>query len=276
MRAVLATVILLCASPAQADTTYSHTTISVDGRDIILHHPVLHNNALNKPLPALLVLHGGLGNAQYMDNKLGLDHLANEHGFIVAYLNGTEGDRAVMKNRRVWNAGTCCGIAVRRNIDDVKFIDDVIDSLVKKAGADSKNIFLMGHSNGAMMSYRYVCERPGKIKGAVTVSGTLLLNQCPAGNNTHILHIHGQHDNSVPVAGGQGDNSLTQVHFRSVAGSADIMEKSGAEVQTILLQNAGHALSDINMQIKELNSISLQQTIADMISLLRNDNTGHK
>lgn len=216
--------------------------------------------------PLLLVFHGGLGNKDFLHKRLGMDALAEKNKFMVAYMNGTEGDMAIMKNRRTWNAGECCGVAARKNIDDVAYIDSVIDRLIQTQNADPSRIYLMGHSNGAMMSFRYACERHERIAAAVTVSGPLSLKECPDASGVSILHIHGMKDDHVPVQGGRGEKALVQGYvFRSVEETKLALIAAGAQFQTVLLPETGHHYSDVNGGLLKTSGKSLAQTIWDFV-----------
>lgn len=195
------------------------------------------------PMPLLIVLHGGLGNADYMESALGMNPVADRNNLMVAYLNGTGGERKIMQNRRTWNAGACCGPARDQSIDDIGYIANFIDYMIKNRGADPSRIFLMGHSNGSMMAYRYACQHGG-INAIVGVSGPLLFDSCPRGAGLKVLHMHGQLDDVVPFNGGRGGkNAIADVTFPSVAELETIMEGSGATFRLEALPGAGHDLS---------------------------------
>ena len=63
-----------------------------EGRNLIVYVPARLPDKGQRAL--VVVLHGGLGNAQRIESKrsesaLNLDGIAEKYGFIVAYLNGT-------------------------------------------------------------------------------------------------------------------------------------------------------------------------------------------
>jgi len=170
-----------------------------------------------EPMPAMLVMHGGLGNADGVDRLYGMNKVAEREGFVAVYPNGPRIGRIVLRQRRTWNAGDCCGPAAENDIDDVAFIRALIDALVEEHGVDRGRVYASGMSNGAMMTYRLVCEAPDAIAAAIPVAGTLVLDECAGGADIPILHIHGADDENVPVAGGIGDRSLVDVEYRPLA-----------------------------------------------------------
>src|SRR5579885_2781412 len=62
-------------------------------RSYLLHLP---NPLPNKPLPVVLVLHGGGGDADNARYMTGFDAEADRQGFIVVYPNGTDKVRPLM------------------------------------------------------------------------------------------------------------------------------------------------------------------------------------
>lgn len=176
--------------------------------------------------PLMIVLHGGLGNAEIMEKQTGMNAIALRHGFLVAYPNGSAAGFGLLQNRRTWNAGRCCGPASRRNVDDVQFIDRMIDDIGQKHPVDSARIYVTGMSNGAMLAYRLVCELPSRFAAAVAVAGTLAVDECRGGQDIPILHIHGALDRHVPFAGGVGEDSLAQVSHRSVPETLRLLTES--------------------------------------------------
>lgn len=253
--------LFLWPSVAKAGNSAEHKTYQAQGRDYILHKP----NAAT-PMPAVLVFHGGFGNASYMDRRLDIDNIANKNKFIIAYMNGNEGDHFLMKNRRTWNAGGCCGISSRKNIDDVGYINAVIHELVTKHGADPHNINLVGHSNGAMMVYRFTCEHPEKVKNAIPISGQLLVKNCVQSIDTRLIHIHGMDDLNVPFNGGIGEEGLVNFPYPSTADSIGTMRAAGAKTRVIPLEKTGHALSDVDTALLKVTGKSLPQFISDIVT----------
>jgi len=200
---------------AQDWDTREHS-LSVDGRErsYLVFAPELLPET---PMPAMLVMHGGLGNAEGVDRLFGMNAVAEREGFIAVYPNGPRIGNAALRNRRTWNAGECCGPAVEENVDDVAFIEAMIDALVASHRVDRGRVYASGMSNGAMMTYRLVCEAPDTIAAAIPVAGTLVLDECAGGQNVPILHIHGADDENVPVAGGVGGRSLVDIDYRPLA-----------------------------------------------------------
>ncbi|RLF60155.1 MAG: polyhydroxybutyrate depolymerase [Thermoplasmata archaeon] len=194
-------------------------SIEYDGltRTYLIHIPDFDNVLEEKPL--LIALHGGGGNSENMRGKTGFNDLADEHGFIVVYPDGT----GKLKNKLVWNAGYCCGSALENNVDDVGFIDALIKELQKTLNIDENGIYVTGHSNGGMMAYRLGSELSDIIAAIAPVAGTIggqateeeNIWQIPVPNNpVSVIAFHGLLDQSVPYYGGHGNRtSGTRIDF---------------------------------------------------------------
>ena len=91
--------------PAEHNSVRNVLNVSGTERDSLVYKPAAD---ASKRLPLMIVLHGGLGNAETMENTTGMDAVADSGQFVVAYPNGTGGSFAFMKDKRTWNAGACC------------------------------------------------------------------------------------------------------------------------------------------------------------------------
>ncbi len=93
----------------------------------------------------------------------------------------------------------------------VKFID----GLINKYKADKQNVFLIGFSQGAMMSYEVGLYNPGKVKGIAPLSGRIfssvrqnIKNASPQMKQLKVFIAHGTADNRINVAEGKAANSF--------------------------------------------------------------------
>ncbi len=243
---------LASASATFAGTTFAGTTEQVvEGRTAYVHVP--------DRLPAggarglVLVLHGGLGNPERIASKgaehgLNLDELADQHGFVVAYLAGTRVAKKLGNRFLGWNAGGgCCGVPAETDVDDVHYVTAAAAELARHYGVDAGHVYGLGHSNGAMMLQRVVCEA-GVFAGIVAVAGPLNLaaSDCPAARGRRVLAIHGEDDGNVPVAGGVGPKGVSKVAFQPEAHSQALMQAAGARYELLLVPGADHYLVHID------------------------------
>ena len=151
-------------------------------------------------VPAVIVLHGGGGNAKQAMAQTRFDRLAREQGFLAAFPEGTA---ALQDRALVWNAGHCCASAMRRNVDDVGFIRALIGVLVRDHGADPDRIYVTGMSNGGMMALRLGQELPGLLAGIAPVAGGMFGDEPEPKAGLSVLMVNGGRDRAVPLDGGR-------------------------------------------------------------------------
>ena len=148
-------------------------------------------------VPLVVVLHGAGGDPEEIEAGTGWNALADERRMVIAYPEGDGGD---------WNAGACCGVAVREAHDDVGFLEALIDHLDGFAQIDPARVVVVGHSNGGMMAYRLACDPNAKVLGAASVSGTNMAG-CQPSHPLSFMEIHGTGDRVVPYKGGSTPES---------------------------------------------------------------------
>lgn len=256
---VTALVILICSlAPVAFASSGKTTDADYNGRDYVLYTP----RPLGTNAPLLIVLHGGGGNANWMTRHLNMNDMADRYGFKVAYLNGTGTGGLLLNNMRTWNAGSCCGPAQKTQSDDKGYIIGFIQMMVQHQKIDPARVYLTGHSNGAMMSYRMACEMRDIVAGIVAISGTVGVDRCHA-PDLPVLHIHGANDPNVPVQGGKGQLRQTKdVHFRSLADNSAILKAAGAQYALLLVPGAEHKITSIDETLEKTTGRTLPETIA--------------
>jgi polyhydroxybutyrate depolymerase len=160
----------------------------------------------SRTVPLVFVFHGGSGIAQGAAVQTGFDAEAERRGFVVVYPQGIG---------RTWNAGACCGPAVRRGVDDVAFVSAILEQLERTARIDPNRVFATGISNGGMMAARLACDLPGRFAAIAAVAASLVV-PCERALPVSVLHIHGTADLNVPIEGGVGPRSLSPVDYPSL------------------------------------------------------------
>ncbi|MBK7973426.1 MAG: hypothetical protein IPK07_09155 [Deltaproteobacteria bacterium] len=141
------------------DATEVHLAHGGRERRVLVHAPAGVGQA--GPAPLVLAFHGGLGTAKAMRRQSLLDRVADRERFIVAYPEGIGRFRDRMLT---WNAGSCCGYAMRMNSDDVGFTLAILDEVARRWSVDAARTYAVGFSNGGMFSYRLACEVPGAVR----------------------------------------------------------------------------------------------------------------
>lgn len=154
------------------------------------------------PAAVMLALHGGGGTAAQFEAENGLDAVADREGFVTIHPDGT-GPRP---NRFfTWNAGdACCGWASEHDVDDVGFLAAVLRDAGGRISIDPARVYVTGHSNGAMMAYRFAAERADLVAAVIAVGGAMHLTSFAPSRPVPVLDIHSIDDPRAPYAGGLG------------------------------------------------------------------------
>lgn len=152
-------------------------------------------------LPVVLNFHGGGGNARTQKWYTRMDETAARQGFLAVYPDGTGGFAGRL---HTWNAGTCCGSAAARRVDDVGFVLALLDDLERRTPTDQARVYATGLSNGSMMAYRLAAEASGRIAAVAGVAGAMTLPRFAPERAVPVMHIHSVHDARALYEGGLG------------------------------------------------------------------------
>jgi polyhydroxybutyrate depolymerase len=190
-------------------------SIVVNGqpRDYVLHIPPRYDGV--HPVPLVFVLHGHGTSDKEVEQNSGMSAKADRENFIVAYPNGTG-------NPRAWNA--IFFPVPPPPVDDVAFVQSLIDLLTSSLRVDSKRVYVSGFSNGAMLTYLLGAKLSVRLAAIAIVEGTIGAKQ-PDGSLVMIpkpsqplpvVAFHGKQDDVVPYDGGA---RTEHVQFLSVSES---------------------------------------------------------
>jgi polyhydroxybutyrate depolymerase len=265
MSAALLAVLLPLTLSAQARG--DRQTFTHDGRtrSYIVRAP-RDAAASRTPLPVVLALHGGGGNALNAERMTGFTELVERERVIVVYPDGTG---RLSTTLLTWNADHCCGYAMTERVDDVGFIAALLDTVAARYPVDSTRIFVTGMSNGGMMAHLLARELPHRIAAIAPVVGAVFAGAPPPKGPVSVLAINGLLDQSVPVQGGLGDgvgrnswdgtptqDNLGQGRYWAAAGGCEAEPQrsqqgavitwthrcpAGVRVQVLQLEDNGHA-----------------------------------
>ncbi len=135
----------------------------------------------------VVVLHQEGGTPKGVAAETALQEL-RQRGATLAYPAGYN---------KSWDAGKCCGTSSKSKVDDLAFLDAVFADVGRQTPVDTRREALVGYSSGGMLTYRYVCGRPGRLAVAVVVSGSL---ESDCGNGItvpDVLAVHGKKDGTI-------------------------------------------------------------------------------
>ncbi len=169
-------------------------TLTVDGRSRTyrIYRPA--TLPAGRPVPLVVMLHGGFGSGRQAEQSYGWDAEADRFGFVVLYPDGLN---------HAWNVGGgCCGVPARTGVDDVAFISRLVADVQAQLPIDTRRTYATGISNGGMLSYRLACDT--RLFAAIGPDSATLLGPCPGPAPTSVIHIHGTADTTIRYLGGRG------------------------------------------------------------------------
>jgi len=276
-------------------STKKHTIdANNNSREYLLHLPKSYKSGDKFPL--VIALHGYRDNPRLMEFYSGFSSKADKEKFIVVYPYGTKNNDD--KNLS-WNGGVCCGNGVTSNVDDVDFINTLTDVLVKNYKVDEERIYLVGFSNGSLLTYRIISETPERYRAAAIVSGSIggkVYKKLPEFKIKNpktpisLIAIHGLEDSRIPYNGGinkAGDGSFASFQeatdlWIKVNNCFDMkqeenelvkiqkFEKCDKNLELYTVKNAGHVWGESILDYKNVikrKSFPTTDTILNYLNL---------
>ena len=161
-----------------------------DGKErrAIVHDPATRETKR----PLILALHGYGGQAEDLRYATEMDSLADLHGFVICYPQGTL-DATGMPH---WNADF-----EWTNVDDLGYFERLIDRLISTHGVDPRRVYCCGFSNGGYMSYALACHMPDQIRALGSVAGIMspgTHSKCAAQQQVPSIQFSGLRDSLIP------------------------------------------------------------------------------
>lgn len=144
-------------------------------------------------LPLVVLLHGYSASGELQDIYLGLSSTGADLGYLTVTPNGTEDPFG----NQFWNVSTRFDA-----VDDVSYVNGLIDEAVADYNADPARVYLVGHSNGGFMANKLACETPERIAGIAAIAGGLVVTETACAQPMRVFFIQGTDDGTVPYEGG--------------------------------------------------------------------------
>jgi polyhydroxybutyrate depolymerase len=128
----------------------------------------------------VIALHPSGGDPMRFEQTSGWDKVADEHGFVVAYLGS--------------------GPPAWKDPSNVAYIAAEIRALLARYRIDSRRVYVTGFSAGAYIAYFVGCRLSSLVAGIAAVSGAMAPQRCRPSRPVSELTLSGTHD-IVPLAG---------------------------------------------------------------------------
>lgn len=245
-------------------------TLDVDGREreFWVYVPTQHDEP-PAGWPVIFTFHGGLSNAPTMVRFCELHELGDTAGFVTVFPNGT-GRLPTMKT---WNAGMCCGYAQKEEVDDVRFVEHLLEDLPRRLSVDAGRVFATGMSNGAMMAYLLADRLADRFAAIAPVGGTMGNPTCSPSRPVPVLHMHGTADQFVRWEGGVGPQSRSKLDFHPVEHAIDNWTTANRAEKTPVVEQLPPQVDD-GTRVERLTYRPLDDQGAEVI-LLKIHGSGH-
>ncbi len=179
----------------------------------------------SKEAPLLILLHGFTASGAVQNAYFGLTKHTNDKGILYAFPDGTVNP----DGSRFWNAMDACCDFFDSGVDDSGYLRALIADISKHYEVDAKRIYFMGHSNGGFMSYRMACDHADIVAGIAGLAGAMYpdpAKQCDPSEPVHVLHIHGDEDDSVDY---EGSNTAEKNYLGAKDSVAYWAEQAGCD-----------------------------------------------
>jgi polyhydroxybutyrate depolymerase len=193
-------------------TAESRTLVFAGGKRQYLIQPVRGGSRH----PVVILLHGANSDDKTVWTETSLPTLGARFGFIVVAPNS-----AMNKH---WNDGRgTAGEGKPSTADDVGYLKALIAEIVDHDSGDSGAVFVVGLSNGGVMTIRFACEAGNLLRAAGNVVSNMpikLYHSCKVGKPLPWLSINGDHDPRM-FFHGYAEGTVILGHHQAGLESAD-------------------------------------------------------
>lgn len=160
------TILVFLSGCSKEETTepYDFSNQSFENRTYIVSVPDNYNPA--EPSPLLFAFHGYSINGKDTQELTDFDELGKSQRYIIVYPNSLE-------DKGYWTDGCGCHGLEEQGVDDVKFVDYLLDKIKKQYSIDTTRIYAMGISQGAAFVQYLACRRAEKFAAFSSYIGSM-------------------------------------------------------------------------------------------------------
>jgi len=182
---------------------------SHDGRDrgLLVMRPEVTDGSL------LIGLHGATQRGSIMARTTGFGELPGTRRMVLLFPDAVDG---------IWRDGR----GTDDDVDDVGFVEALLDHFIATQEIDPRQVFLVGASNGGFLSQRLACELEGRFRAVATVIATMglrVFQQCYPAEAPSLYLVAGTADPIIPYEGGATPNSLMHSADAPILGFDDLV-----------------------------------------------------
>jgi len=192
------------AKPASSGDHNFTIRVGDHDRDYTVHVPPGYDG--KNPVPVVVMLHGGGGTGKAAATETGWDSKADEVGFLAVFPEAMPPDPTkrshFSRNPQLWNDGSDRFYPGQNAVDDVGFLNAMLDDVLARFAVDQGRVFLTGLSNGASMSFRIGAELSKRIAAIAPVAGALWQEPLKLERPVSMIYITGTADPLNLIEGG--------------------------------------------------------------------------
>jgi len=180
-------------------TVNGNFPVSGTTREYMVHLPAGYS--AGQHLPVVFVFHGGGSNYRQIQRYMKMDEIGDVENFISVYPNGIN---------KQWNDGREFKASISEN-DDVLFIKQLLDTVIKNYSVDTKRVFATGISNGGFFSIYLSYKLSDLFLAVAPVCATIpekIYDEFHPAVPISVLLINGTKDPLVPYNGGTVGNKM--------------------------------------------------------------------
>lgn len=167
-------------------------------RQYLLYVPAAYDGSTAYPF--VMALHG-LGDNMNNFKGINMNAVADTAHFILAIPQALVDP--VFTQSTAWNSGAGqFGVSLNANVDDVGFLNALIDTVSANYNVDQTRVYSTGFSMGGFMSNRLACELNNRIAAIASISGTIgSVITCQPARAIPVAHFHGTADATINYTG---------------------------------------------------------------------------
>lgn len=149
-------------------------------------------------VPLIVDMHGFASTSVEQRHFSAFNEIADEEGAIVVYPDGVGYYNELDgRTNQAWNAGWCCAESVTEGVDDVGFIETMVEVVSGLYPIDEDRIYASGWSNGCAMSQRLAMVSSDVFAAVGCMSMYFLTEPVDDYSPIPIMEVHGFLDQVV-------------------------------------------------------------------------------
>lgn len=157
-------------------------------------------------LPLVIMLHGGGGTAKAAMEETGWAGKAEKEGFLAVFPEAMARDpsqkSSFVRNPQLWNDGSDRFYSGQQVIDDVAFINALLDDVFSRFAVERDRVYITGFSNGASMSFLAGAKLSKRIAAIAPVAGACWLDEVVLEHPVSMYYMTGLEDPLNIIEGG--------------------------------------------------------------------------